>query len=48
MRKVNWSTRKIIMDSTMVVISATFFIASLIFIADLILKQVLLNQFVSR
>lgn len=48
MRKVNWSTRKIIMDSTMVVISATFFIATLIFLADLVLKQVLLNQFVGR
>ncbi len=48
MRKVNWSTRKIIMDSTSVVIGATFLIAMLIFIADLILKQVLLNQFVSR
>lgn len=48
MRKVNWSTRKIILDSTLVVIGATFFIAALIFIADLILKQVLLNQFVGR
>ncbi len=48
MRKVNWSTRKVILDSTLVVISATFFIAALIFTADLILKQVLLNQFVGR
>jgi preprotein translocase SecE subunit len=48
MRKVNWSTRKIIFDSTMVVIGATFFIATAIFIVDLILKQVLLNQFVGR
>jgi preprotein translocase SecE subunit len=34
MRKVNWSTRKIIVDSTMVVIGATFLIAGYIFIAD--------------
>ncbi len=34
MRKVNWSTRKIIVDSTMVVIGATFLIAGYIFVAD--------------
>jgi preprotein translocase SecE subunit len=34
MRKVNWSTRKIIVDSTMVVIGATFLIAGYIFISD--------------
>jgi preprotein translocase SecE subunit len=48
MRKVNWSTRKIIVDSTYVVIAATFLIAAYIFLADLGLKQILLNQFVSR
>ncbi len=34
MRKVNWSTRKIIIDSTKVVVIATFLIAGLIFIFD--------------
>ncbi|MFO0832246.1 MAG: preprotein translocase subunit SecE [Phycisphaerales bacterium] len=48
MRKVHWSSRKIILDSTLVVVTATFFIAALIFVADLVLKQVLLNQFVGR
>jgi len=34
MKKVNWSTRQIIVDSTIVVICATFLIAGYIFIAD--------------
>lgn len=34
MKKVNWSTKKIIKDSTMVVIGATFLIAALIFVFD--------------
>jgi preprotein translocase SecE subunit len=44
MKKVNWSTRKIIIDSTYVVIGATFLIAALIFVADLVLKKALLDQ----
>jgi len=46
MRKVNWSTRKIIMDSTQVVIFATFLIAAYIFIADFLLKKALFDQIV--
>jgi preprotein translocase SecE subunit len=38
MRKVNWSTRKIIIDSTKVVVIATFLIAGLIFIFDAIMQ----------
>jgi len=34
MRKVNWGTRKVILDSTWVVISATFLIAAVIFLSD--------------
>lgn len=34
MKKVNWSTRKVIIDTTSVVIFATFFIAFLIFVFD--------------
>ncbi len=37
MKKVNWSTRKIIWDSTTVVIAATFIIAGLLFVFDLAL-----------
>jgi len=46
MRKVNWSTRKIIIDSTQVVIMATFLIAGYIFIADLVMKMALFEQIV--
>jgi preprotein translocase SecE subunit len=38
MKKVNWSTRKIIMDSTLVVISATFLIAGVLFVIDALLS----------
>jgi len=34
MKKVNWGTRKVILDSTYVVIGATFLIAGLIYIFD--------------
>ncbi len=37
MRKVNWSTKKNIKDSTLVVISATFLIAGVIFLFDFVL-----------
>ncbi|HYE63283.1 MAG TPA: preprotein translocase subunit SecE [Phycisphaerales bacterium] len=37
MRKVNWGTRKVILDSTWVVIGATFLIAFVIFLSDTIL-----------
>jgi len=37
MKKVNWSTRQIIKDSTIVVIGATFLIGGYIFICDTIL-----------
>jgi preprotein translocase SecE subunit len=46
MRKVNWSTRKIILDSTQVVIFATFLIAAYIFVADFLLKKSLFDQIV--
>jgi preprotein translocase SecE subunit len=46
MRKVNWSTRKIILDSTQVVIFATFLIAAYIFVADFLLKKALFDQIV--
>ncbi len=39
MKKVNWGTRKLIIDSTRVVIAATFLIAAFIFVADTILSQ---------
>jgi preprotein translocase SecE subunit len=39
MRKVNWSTRKVILDSTYVVIGATFLIAAIIFGADTMFAQ---------
>jgi preprotein translocase SecE subunit len=39
MKKVNWSTRKIIMDSTSVVIGATFLIAAFIFLSDTLLSR---------
>jgi len=39
MKKVNWGTRKLIIDSTRVVIAATFIIAAFIFVADTILSQ---------
>jgi preprotein translocase SecE subunit len=38
MRKVNWGTRKVILDSTWVVISATFLIAAVIFLSDTVLS----------
>lgn len=40
MKKVNWSTKKIIRDSTGVVIAATFIIAGLLFIFDLALHTI--------
>ncbi len=39
MKKVNWGTRKLIIDSTRVVIAATFIIAAFIFVADTVLSQ---------
>ncbi|MBL9002261.1 MAG: preprotein translocase subunit SecE [Phycisphaerae bacterium] len=39
MKKVNWSTRKTIIDSTSVVISATFLIAAFIFLFDTLLSR---------
>jgi len=41
MKKVNWSTRKIIQDSTTVVIAATFLIAAVIFVFDYVLSFVM-------
>ena len=41
MKKVNWSTRQVIQDSTMVVIGATFLIAAYIFISDFGLSKVM-------
>ncbi len=38
MRKVNWSTRKIIVDSTKVVVAATFLIAGFIFVLDVAMQ----------
>ncbi len=46
MRKVNWSTRKIIMDSTQVVVFATFLIAGYIFVIDIVMKKALFEQIV--
>ena len=46
MRKVNWSTRKTIINSTLVVISATFLIAGFIFVWDTILKKALMDWIV--
>ncbi len=40
MRKVNWGTRKVILDSTYVVIGATFLIAAVIFAADALFAQI--------
>jgi len=37
MKKVNWSTKKVIRDSTYVVIGATFLIAGVIALADIVL-----------
>lgn len=39
MKKVNWSTRQIIIDSTSVVIGATFLIAFLLFLFDSVFSQ---------
>lgn len=47
MRKVNWSTRKTIQNSTLVVISATFLIAGFIFVWDTILKKALMDWIVA-
>jgi preprotein translocase SecE subunit len=47
MRKVNWSTRKTITNSTLVVISATFLIAGFIFVWDTILKKALMDWIVA-
>ncbi|MBX3382827.1 MAG: preprotein translocase subunit SecE [Phycisphaeraceae bacterium] len=38
MKKVNWSTRKIVQDSTVVVIVATFLIAAFVFSSDFLLS----------
>lgn len=46
MRKVNWSTRKIIIDSTQVVIFATFLIAGYIFVIDIVMKKAIFEQIV--
>lgn len=46
MRKVNWSTRKIIIDSTQVVVFATFLIAGYIFVIDIVMKKALFEQIV--
>ncbi|MFA6045293.1 MAG: preprotein translocase subunit SecE [Phycisphaerales bacterium] len=40
MKKVNWSTKQIIIDSTSVVIGATFLIAFLLFLCDSIFSQI--------
>lgn len=40
MKKVNWSTRKNIIDSTIVVVSACFLIAGFLFIIDLLFKTI--------
>jgi preprotein translocase SecE subunit len=40
MKRVNWSTRQTIIDSTMVVIGATFLIAAVLFAADWFLQWV--------
>lgn len=47
MRKVNWSTRKIILNSTYVVIGATFLIAAYIFLFDLGLKAAIFTPIVN-
>ncbi len=39
MKKVNWSTRKTIIDSTWVVIGGCFLISSLLFVFDLIFSR---------
>jgi preprotein translocase SecE subunit len=41
MKKVNWSTRKVILDSTSVVIAATFLIAICIFVFDTALHKIM-------
>jgi preprotein translocase SecE subunit len=41
MKKVNWSTRQVIQDSTIVVIGATFLIAGFIFVADIGLRMLM-------
>jgi preprotein translocase SecE subunit len=41
MKKVNWSTRQVIQDSTMVVIGATFLIGGYIFISDFGLSKIM-------
>jgi preprotein translocase SecE subunit len=47
MRKVNWSTRKIIVESTYVVIGATVLIAAYIFVLDFILQLAVFRPIVS-
>jgi preprotein translocase SecE subunit len=39
MKKVNWSTKKVIKDSTLVVISATFMLAGALFLVDWLLSK---------
>ncbi len=39
MKKVNWSTRKVVLDSTYVVIVATFLIASILYVFDFLLSR---------
>jgi preprotein translocase SecE subunit len=41
MKKVNWSTRQVIQDTTIVVIGATFLIAGFIFVADIGLRMLM-------
>lgn len=48
MRKVNWSTRKIIINSTYVVIAATVLIAAYIFVFDILLKTVLFEPIIGQ
>jgi len=47
MRKVNWSTRKIIIESTYVVIGATVLIAAYIFVLDFVLQFAVFRPIVS-
>jgi len=41
MKKVNWSTRKHIIDSTWVVVGATFLIAAVLWIFDVALSRLM-------
>jgi preprotein translocase SecE subunit len=48
MRKVNWSTRKAILDYATIVIAATFIVAFLIFVIDLFLKFSIMDRIVGK